>query len=75
MASDAKDPPTLLLTADQAAKALAISPRALWTLTKCGEVPSIRLGRSVRYSVDQLREWIGGQSATDVAQQRGKEVG
>ena len=52
-----KDEP-LLLTALKAAKLLAISPRTLWTLTDSGVVPCVRLGRSVRYSVDDLREVI-----------------
>ena len=53
--------PTLLLSPNQAAEALAISPRKLWDMTASGEVPSIRIGRSVRYSVDDLRQWIDDQ--------------
>lgn len=51
----------LLLTAPQAAKALAISARTLWTLTARGEVPAIRIGRSVRYAPNDLRLWIESQ--------------
>jgi excisionase family DNA binding protein len=50
--------PPLLLTPREAATALAISERTLWTLTKSGALPAVRLGRSVRYSVDALREHI-----------------
>ncbi len=57
MITNDKDEP-LLLTAPKAAKMLAISPRTLWTLTQQGVVPCVRLGRSVRYSVDDLREVI-----------------
>ncbi len=53
--------PTLLLTAQQAAKALSISPRKLWGMTASGEIPHIRLGRCVRYPVDDLRQWIDEQ--------------
>lgn len=53
--------PTLLLTPRQAADALAISPRKLWGMTASGEIPCIRCGRSVRYSVDDLRAWIEAQ--------------
>lgn len=53
--------PALLLTPNQAAEALAISPRMLWGLTASGEMPSVRIGRCVRYSVDELREWIAQQ--------------
>lgn len=48
----------LLLTPNQAAEALAISPRKLWGMTASGEIPHVRLGRCVRYPVDDLRRWI-----------------
>jgi len=50
--------PALLLTPQQAAEALAISPRKLWGMTASGEIPHIRLGRCVRYPVDSLRQMI-----------------
>lgn len=63
---DTKEQPVrLLMTADQAAASLAISPRKLWGLTQSGEIPHLRIGRSVRYDPDDLRSWIeqrkGGQ--------------
>ena len=48
----------LLLRPADAAQALAISPRKLWAMTASGEVPCVRLGRSVRYDPDDLRAWI-----------------
>ena len=51
----------LLLTPRQAAEALSISPRKLWSMTNTREVPSIRLGRCVRYPADQLKRWIDSQ--------------
>lgn len=48
----------LLLTAKDAAKSLAISERTLWARTQSGEIPSVRIGRSVRYSVADLERWI-----------------
>lgn len=53
--------PTLLLTPQQAAEALAISPRKLWGMTASGEIPHIRLGRCKRYPVDDLQRWIDEQ--------------
>ncbi len=50
--------PPLLLTCQQAADALAISTRTLWELTKRGEVPCVRLGRAVRYAVQDLSEYV-----------------
>jgi len=58
MQSSAPTKPTLLLTPQQAAEALAISPRKLWGLTAAGEITHIRLGRCKRYPVDDLRAYI-----------------
>ena len=49
---------TLLLTPVQAAKALASSPRKLWGMKDSGEIPHIRIGKCVRYSIDELEQWI-----------------
>jgi len=51
-------PPRLALRAREAARALAISERLLWTLTNRGEIPCVRLGRCVTYPVDTLRELL-----------------
>jgi excisionase family DNA binding protein len=49
----------LLVTAPEAAKKLAISPRTLWGLTKSGEIACVRVGRrAIRYDVADLRRWI-----------------
>lgn len=48
----------LLLTPREAAAALSLSERTLWTLTQAGDVPSLKIGRSVRYDVNELRAWI-----------------
>lgn len=56
----------LLLRPAEAARLLAISPRKLWELTNAREVPSIRIGRALRYPTEDLRSWIaerrGGRS-------------
>ncbi|MDA1052707.1 MAG: helix-turn-helix domain-containing protein [Planctomycetota bacterium] len=52
----------LLLTPKQAAEALAISPRKLWAMTASGLIPHLRIGRSVRYPVDELQRWIDEQT-------------
>ena len=48
----------LLISAVQAAKELGISPRSLWTQTRSGIIPSIRLGRRVMYSPSILQDWV-----------------
>jgi len=50
--------PKLLLRPPEAAEALTISERTLWGLTKAGEIPCVRLGRSVRYDPEDLRNAI-----------------
>jgi len=60
--------PTLLLNSLQAAKALAISPRTLWSLTRSGQIAHVRIGRRItRYRPSDLEAFlqdhvIGGQS-------------
>ncbi|MBI1312160.1 helix-turn-helix domain-containing protein [bacterium] len=51
----------LLVTAQEAAQRLCISERTLWGLTKAGAIPAVRIGRSVRYSVDDLASFIERQ--------------
>lgn len=61
----ATDPPEgapRLLTPKQAAEALAISPRKLWGMTASGEISSVRLGRAVRYSVEDLQRFVASRS-------------
>jgi excisionase family DNA binding protein len=52
---------TLLLTAREAAAALAISERTLWGLTKAGQVRCVHVGRAVRYAPADLSAFIGSQ--------------
>jgi excisionase family DNA binding protein len=47
-----------LLKRREAAALLAIGERKLWELTNRGEVPHVRIGRSVRYSVDDLLAYV-----------------
>ncbi|MBM3982082.1 MAG: helix-turn-helix domain-containing protein [Planctomycetes bacterium] len=58
---------TLALRPREAAKALNISPRLLWQLTKDGHVPCVRVGsgkrKAVLYPVDALQQWLGARAA------------
>lgn len=53
-----RDSEPLLLTPREAAQRLAISESSLYRLTSSGQVPCVRVGRLVRYSVETLRKWI-----------------
>jgi len=48
----------LLLTPREAAKALSVCERTLYALTKKGELPVVHIGRAVRYSVADIKQWI-----------------
>jgi len=63
---DANPTPRLALRPKEAAKALGIGQRLLWSLTNRGEIPHLRLGRAVVYPTDALRRWLSEQ-----AQQKG----
>ena len=58
----ALDLPCLALRPREAARALGIGERLLWTLTNRGEVPHVRLGRAIVYPVDLLRAYLARQA-------------
>jgi putative molybdopterin biosynthesis protein len=48
----------LLLTPREAAKAMSVCEKTLWSLTKRGLLPSVHIGRAVRYDVADLQAYI-----------------
>lgn len=54
--------PRVTLRAAEAAKSLGISQRALWTLTKTGDMPHVVCGRITLYPVKGLVEWAESKS-------------
>ena len=62
MTMDAKPPEVplrLLLTAKEAAAALGVCEKTLWSLTEPrGSIQCIRIGRAVRYDPRDLTMWI-----------------
>ncbi len=61
LAPDGSGPVQLLLTAKEAAAALGISERLLWSLSAPrGPLPVVRLGGAVRYPVAELERAIRG---------------
>ena len=55
--------PCLALRPREAAKALGIGQRLLWTMTNTGEVPSVKLGRAVVYPIADLERWLSAQAS------------
>lgn len=51
----------LALRPKEAAKALGISERKLWSMTNCGEIPHVRAGRAVLYPLHELRAWLAAR--------------
>ncbi len=58
----------LALRPREAAKALGISPRLLWQLTKDGHIPCVRVGggkrKTVLYPLADLQAWLTRQAET-----------
>lgn len=50
-----------LLTSEEAADFLRVSQRTLWAMSNRGEIPTIRIGRLIRYSMSDLLEFVGQQ--------------
>jgi len=61
-------PSPLALRPREAAKALGISPRLLWQLTKDGRIPCVRIGgtkrRTVLYPLADLQAWLSRNAVT-----------
>lgn len=62
--ADTSQDTSLLIDAKAAARLLNIGARTLWSLTNREAIPSCRIGRSVRYSPNELRAWIAAGCPT-----------
>ena len=49
---------TLALRPRDAAKALGVSTRTLWTWTQAGTIPHVKQGRAVLYPRASLEKWL-----------------
>ena len=49
-----------LLDTKEAAEFLHVSVRHLWTISETGLIPRIKMGRCVRYKMDDLVRYIDG---------------
>ena len=61
------DSAPLAVGRSEAAAMLGISERLLWTWTKSGMIPHVRIGTRVLYPVEQLRVWLNKQASSTVA--------
>lgn len=53
--------------AREAANALGVSERTLWTETKAGRVPHTKLGKRTLYPVDALRRHMNDKAVKSMA--------
>jgi excisionase family DNA binding protein len=54
----------MLLRISEVAEALSISRSSAYVLIRTGEIPVVRIGRSMRVSADDLQTWIRASSST-----------
>jgi predicted DNA-binding transcriptional regulator AlpA len=54
--------PALALPPKQAARALGIGERLLWTKTNDGTIPCLKLGSRTLYPVAALQRWLDEQA-------------
>ena len=52
------NPLPLLLTADEVAQQLRVTRFRVYELARRGDLPAVKLGRTLRFSQTTLREWI-----------------
>lgn len=74
--ADAGDLAPLLVTAPQAARILSIGRTALYQLIWDGQLTPIHIGRSVRFSVDELETFVRSRLSSTGAgsQEQGKSL-
>lgn len=52
----------LALRPREAARALGIGERLLWSLTNRGEIPYLKLGKATLYPIADLQQWLSEQA-------------
>lgn len=60
----------MLLRPEEAAKMLGLGRSKVFQMLAAGELPVVRIGRSVRIPSDELREWIRRKSDHEAKQYR-----
>lgn len=58
MTGNTPTPAKLLLTPREAAAAMSVCEKTLYTLTRRGELPAIYIGSAKRYSIEDIQAFI-----------------
>ena len=71
MTDETNTPPTeatprLALKPREAARALGVGERLLWSWTNQGLVPHLKMGKRILYPVLELQRWLSEQAAKAV---------
>ena len=75
MANENKTQTTQLLNAQTLGQMLALSKRQMFRLNSCGKIPApIRIGGSVRWSADEISDWLSAGAPDRKTWQAIKEV-
>ena len=64
-----------LWTAEQLAEFLNVKRRRIYELVREGRMPSIRIGRTLRFDPGQIQAWLGQRSSAKAAPERGPTQG
>jgi excisionase family DNA binding protein len=55
--------PRLLIRVSEAAEMLSVARSKAYLMVNAGELPSVRLGKSVRIPIEALKDWVAKQTA------------
>jgi excisionase family DNA binding protein len=58
----------LLVSLSEAARLLSLSERMVWQLKRSGALPSVRLGRALRFHVGDLNDLIASHRSGPVSE-------
>jgi excisionase family DNA binding protein len=60
----------ILLTATETAEVLGLGRTKVYALIASGELPSVRIGASVRVAVEELKDWLRERASHSAHQER-----
>ena len=63
-------PHPLLLRAEEVQQALGLGRSKIYEMMATGELPVVRIGRSVRVPAEALRHWVARQAANEASEGR-----
>ena len=65
----------LLLTATEAGEAIGVGRTRIYELLASGQIPSVKIGRSVRVPIEALKRWIQERESGGLNNSKGGAYG